>query len=326
LKQSTIKRLYALSGNQCAHPGCLNLLIAPETEQSDAAVVNNICHIYARSDGGPRNNPGLNEEERDSYDNLILLCAHHHAIVDKQPDTYTAKILKQWKQDHEAKSMHSNRIPGPILTEIIEQDVNRRRRRLAFEDSDGIDMALSLAYQLTKGDYSTGSDRIRIIGLAWCVRVLLSADKLDDAERYLGAAREIGSCTEIKIASAMTLAGKGNKKGALSKLGDLDTPASRSAGFTVVARHDGLQCAIEWLDASNIPPAKLDHDGKLLLLKSQLNLGLWEEAFASLDIVDDSDLREAPALHFFMGMTTLYESRPAGASQCCISMPAFQRS
>ena len=311
LKQSTIKRLYALSGNQCAHPECQNLLVAPETDQSDAAVVNHICHIYARSDSGPRNNPGLTEEERNSYDNLILLCAHHHAIVDKQPDTYTAEILKRWKQEHEAKRMHSNRIPGPVLTEIIEQDVNRRRRRLAFDDSNGIDTALSLAYQLTKGDYSTGSDKVRMIGLAWCISVLSAGDKLDDAERYLGDAREFSSYIEIKIASAMMLAVKGNKKGALSKLGDLDTPASLSARYAVVARHDGLRRAIEWLHASNIPPAKLDHDGKLLLLKSQLNLGLWEEAFASLDIVDDSDLREAPVLHFFMGMTTLMKVVPA---------------
>ena len=309
LKQSTVKILYALSGNRCAHPGCQNRLITPETEQSDAAVVNHICHIYARSDGGPRNNPGLNEEERDSYDNLILLCAHHHAIVDKQPESYTAEILKQWKREHEAKledRMHSNIIPAAFSAEFIEKDINRLRKRLAFGDSDGIDTALSLARRLIDGDYSTGSDKVIMIGLAWCVRVLLSAgDKLDDADRYLGAAKKIGTCTEIKIASAMALAGKGNKKGALSKLADIDTPASRSAGFTVVARHDGLQCAIEWLDVSKISPAKLDHDGKLLLLSSQLEQGLWEEAFASMDIVDNDDLREAPALHFFMGMTNL---------------------
>ena len=310
MKPSTKNLLYVRSLDQCAHPECQNPATVSGTEQSAAAVVIQICHIHARSRGGPRFNSCLTEEERDSYDNLILLCAHHHAIVDKQPDIYTAEILKRWKQEHEAKRVHSNRIPVPVLTEIIEQDVNRRRRRLAFEDSDGIDTALSLAYQLTKGDYSTGSDRVRMIGLAWCVMVLSAGDKLDDAERYLGEAREFSSYTEIKIASAMRLAGKGNKKGALSKLGDLDTPASRSAGFTVVARHDGLQCAIEWLDASNIPPAKLDHDGKLLLLKSQLKLGLWDQAFASLDIIDDNDLREAPSLHFFIGMTNLMKVVP----------------
>ncbi len=325
LKQSTIKRLYAPSGNQCAHPGCQNLLIAPETEQSDAAVVNNICHIYARSDSGPRNNPGLTEEQRDSDDNLILLCAHHHGIVDKQPETYTAETLKQWKREHEAKvkdRMYSNRIPVEFFTKIIEKDINRLRKRLSFGDSKDIETALSLAYRLTEGNYSTGPDRVRVIGLAWCVRVLSAGDKFDDAERYLGAARKIGSCAEIKIASAMTLAGKRNKRGALSELGDLDTPTSRSAAFKVVARHDGLQRAIEWLDASNIPHAKLDHDGKLLLLRSQLKLGLWNQAFASLDIVDDNDLREAPALHFFIGMTNLMKVVPPELRNVVLRYPS----
>lgn len=315
LKPSTKNLLYLRSLDQCAHPECQNPATVSGTEQSAAAVVIQICHIHARSKGGPRFNPCLTEEERDSYDNLILLCAHHHAIVDKQPETYTAEILKQWKREHEAKvkdRMHSNLIPAAFFTEFIEKDINRLRKRLAFGDSDGIDTALSLARRLTDGDYSTGSDKVIMIGLAWCVRVLLSAkDKLDDAERYLRAAKKIGTCTEIKIAGAMALASKGNKKGALSKLADIDTPASRSAGFTVVARHDGLQCAIEWLDVSNICPAKLDHDGKLLLLSSQLERGLWEEAFASMDIVDDDDLQEAPALHFFMGMTNLMKIVPS---------------
>ena len=314
MKQSTVKKLYALSGNRCAYPDCPHPLIARDTELSEAAVVNHICHIYARNDSGPRGKPALTEEQRDSYDNLILLCAHHHAIVDKQPESYTAEILKQWKREHEAKvkdRMHSNIIPEALFTEFIEKDIDRLRKRLSFGDSDGIDTALSFARRLTDGDYSTGSDKVIMIGLAWCVSVLLSADKLDDAERYLGAAKKIGTCTEIKIASAMALAGKGNKKGALSELADIDTPASRSAGFTVVARHDGLQCAIEWLDVSNISPAKLDHDGKLRLLSSQLERGLWEEAFASMDIVDNDDLQEAPALHFFMGMTSLMKVVPS---------------
>ena len=313
MKSPTLKKLYALSGNQCACPECENPLIAPETDQSDAAVVNHICHIYARSDSGPRSKPGLTKEQRDSDDNLILLCAHHHAIVDKQPETYTAETLKQWKREHEAKvkdRMHSNPIPVDFLSKIIEKDINRLRKRLPFGDSDGIDTVLSLARRLTEGDYSTGSDRVRMIGAAWCVRVLSARGKLDDAERYLDAAMKIGSCTEIKIARAMTLAGKGNKKDALSKLADIDTPASRSAGFIVVARHDGLQRAIEWLDASNISSTNLDHDGKLLLLSSHLEQGFLEKAFASLDTVDDNDLREAPALHFFMGMTNLMKVVP----------------
>jgi len=95
--QTTIKLLFGRSGNLCAFPGCLNPVIAPETEQSDAAVVGHICHIYAAADDGPRGRPGMTEEERDAAENLILLCGHHHQIVDKQYQDYPADKLKTWK-------------------------------------------------------------------------------------------------------------------------------------------------------------------------------------------------------------------------------------
>ena len=55
-------------------PWCTNSIIAPGTAFSDAAVVGQICHIYAASDDGPRGKPGLAPTERNSPDNLIL-CA-----------------------------------------------------------------------------------------------------------------------------------------------------------------------------------------------------------------------------------------------------------
>lgn len=99
----TIKVLFGSSGNQCAHPHCTNPIIAPETEQSDAAVVAYICHIYAAADNGPRGKPDLTEDDRNAPDNLILLCGHHHPSVDKQHETYPANLLKSWKKDHEAQ-------------------------------------------------------------------------------------------------------------------------------------------------------------------------------------------------------------------------------
>ncbi|MCA9071734.1 MAG: hypothetical protein KDA84_22560, partial [Planctomycetaceae bacterium] len=41
-------------------------------------------------------------EERDRYENLILLCEEHHHVVDAQPQTYTVERLRQMKFDHEA--------------------------------------------------------------------------------------------------------------------------------------------------------------------------------------------------------------------------------
>ncbi len=48
---------------------------------TSAAVVAQICHIYAASDNGPRGKPGLTATERNSPDNLILMCGHHHPEI-----------------------------------------------------------------------------------------------------------------------------------------------------------------------------------------------------------------------------------------------------
>ena len=91
----TLKRLFALSGNQCAFPDCEKTLVN-ESNAKDA----NICHIEAKNEGGERYNPSMTDEERDDYPNLILLCVQHH---DKTDDVqkYTVETLKQMKQDHE---------------------------------------------------------------------------------------------------------------------------------------------------------------------------------------------------------------------------------
>ncbi len=70
---------------------------------SDPAVVGQICHIYAAADSGPRGKPNLTEEERNAPENLILMCGHHHPIVDKQWADYPATMLISWKKAHEAK-------------------------------------------------------------------------------------------------------------------------------------------------------------------------------------------------------------------------------
>ena len=93
----TLKILFALSGNQCAFPGCTNYIVEPATEQSDAAVIVQQSHIYAISNAGPRGTSELTEKELNSHENLLLLCPTHHVLVDAQPETYTAKKLKKWE-------------------------------------------------------------------------------------------------------------------------------------------------------------------------------------------------------------------------------------
>lgn len=99
----TIKRLFALSGNQCAAPNCNEPIIAPQSAKSDAMVVGQIAHIYAVSENGPRGKKGLTERDLNDASNLILLCPTHHVKVDGQHETYPASLLIDWKTRHERR-------------------------------------------------------------------------------------------------------------------------------------------------------------------------------------------------------------------------------
>jgi len=99
-KPSTVKRLFALSCNECAFPGC-NL---PLVEDS-GVVTGIICHIKARNKGGPRYDAKQNAEERHAFENLILLCGRHSKIIDSQPKTYPVELLQEIKDIHEGEGV-----------------------------------------------------------------------------------------------------------------------------------------------------------------------------------------------------------------------------
>ena len=92
---STVKNLFALSGNVCANPDCGNTLT------KDEVVIGEICHIEAAETGGPRYNPNSNDEYRRSFDNLILLCESCHKVIDNRVDDYSTATITEWKKNHE---------------------------------------------------------------------------------------------------------------------------------------------------------------------------------------------------------------------------------
>jgi hypothetical protein len=65
-------------------------------------VTGEMAHIVAASSQGPRGRVPLNEDELNRAENLILLCEHHHKIVDSRPRTYTVEVLREMKRLHEA--------------------------------------------------------------------------------------------------------------------------------------------------------------------------------------------------------------------------------
>jgi hypothetical protein len=80
---------------------CETVLVRePEVDGDSHAIVGEECHVIARSPGGPRGGPGLPD---DSYDNLILLCATCHTVVDMQATKYTSDALRTMKTQHEQR-------------------------------------------------------------------------------------------------------------------------------------------------------------------------------------------------------------------------------
>lgn len=94
----TMRRLFALSGNQCARPGCGTVLL-----NQTGKLVGEAAHIAAESSGGPRYDKNLSPVERRAFENLILLCATCHTLVDKDPMSYTKTKLIKWKGDREKR-------------------------------------------------------------------------------------------------------------------------------------------------------------------------------------------------------------------------------
>lgn len=97
----TQRRLFAASAGYCQNPSCSNELFV------DAAGVSihiaEMAHVFAATDGGPRTKHDLTKEERGAFENLVMLCANCHTMVDKAPDAYPDQMILGWKREHANK-------------------------------------------------------------------------------------------------------------------------------------------------------------------------------------------------------------------------------
>lgn len=109
--RKTVAILFGLSGNRCAHPDCDARIIVEESQLDPDAIVGHIAHIYSITSKGPR--PYLNgppsKEFINGPENLILLCRHHHGVIDQQEHTYSADVLLNWKENHYKRGQMTRR-------------------------------------------------------------------------------------------------------------------------------------------------------------------------------------------------------------------------
>lgn len=111
-KQSTLKRLFAVSSNQCAFPDCTNRLF------DGAKLIADVCHIAGKNPRAKRYDPLQTEAQRQGFNNLIVLCPNHHRTIDDDEAKYTRPVLRDMKRVHEARSTEEFIVPDKTLERI----------------------------------------------------------------------------------------------------------------------------------------------------------------------------------------------------------------
>lgn len=119
-KPSDIKRLFAFSGNQCAEPSCYKSMIAEDGK----VVIGEVCHIAAASKDGPRYREDMDDDDRRSFDNLILLCDEHHKMIDNEVNlaSYQEDLLISWKKEHQERFQNK---PIEVADDIVNKSIQQ---------------------------------------------------------------------------------------------------------------------------------------------------------------------------------------------------------
>ena len=150
LALATRKRLWSNAGKHCSYPGCTQRLLVPVEADMEEVVVGEECHIVAQGESGPRAPKSLMGDEqiqwqslfddRDGYQNLILLCGIHHKVIDRDVASHPVGRLVEMKQAHE-QEIEQRLSPEQRNENVIEVRyaaiVDEWARRIQIDQWDG---------------------------------------------------------------------------------------------------------------------------------------------------------------------------------------------
>ena len=95
---ATRERVFADSAGFCQRPDCRRPVFC--TQGITDVSIAEVAHIIAASETGPRADSSTAAKELAIHDNLILLCANCHTIIDKAVEDYPVAELREWKSHH----------------------------------------------------------------------------------------------------------------------------------------------------------------------------------------------------------------------------------
>lgn len=104
IKEKSIKLLWSNASGRCSFINCQEKLTVEQASHSAPHTLGEMAHIKGKNKGSNRYDENQTDEQRDDYENLILLCPNHHTLIDKREneEIYTVDVLLNMKIDHEA--------------------------------------------------------------------------------------------------------------------------------------------------------------------------------------------------------------------------------
>lgn len=191
-----------------------------------------------------------------------------------------------------------------VIDSAISEAILQLRRARFFQGAHPVDEALRLSNELLMGEFARGSSTERAKGLAWCARLVFEKHR-DEGVRLTTAARRLALVEEVQIAEAFGAHYAGKSSEALAQLAALDSSDARAAALIIVTNSPDSRDVFAWLKRVGIATSDLSPDGKVFLIKQQIEAELWDEALAVVESLVQQDFELAPVLYYLAAAVQL---------------------
>lgn len=182
IKKDVERELWVRAAGRCQFDGCNKLLYKSSITQEIVNLAQK-AHIYSFSKNGPRgwgpfsiNKKGLNEAN-----NLMLMCHGCHTKIDKDKSgvRYSAKLLINWKREHEQRV--------EIVTGMHEEDDRTLDVRIVGVPSSTQPEINSEGAYLSYIEYhiTTTSKGDKIVKNVWCKLPIVPSYEKVSFTRYV---------------------------------------------------------------------------------------------------------------------------------------------
>jgi len=103
IREKAIKLLWSNAAGLCSFTDCEERLTVEQAAHSAPHTLGEMAHIKGKRNGTNRFDETQTDEQRDNYENLILLCPNHHTLIDKPENEgeYSVDMLMEMKIAHE---------------------------------------------------------------------------------------------------------------------------------------------------------------------------------------------------------------------------------